>query len=53
CQRGVERSTTSSHKVVEVSSLFARIKPFEALRVPRDLVQMKEAHNCSPMVTLR
>ncbi|THU69665.1 hypothetical protein C4D60_Mb08t16780 [Musa balbisiana] len=50
-QQGAERSTTSSRKVVQVSSLSTGSKPFEIHMVPRDLVQMKEAHDCSFMVT--
>ncbi|CAL9038587.1 unnamed protein product, partial [Musa banksii] len=50
-RQGAERSTTSSQKVVQVSSLSMGSKPFEIPMVPRDLVQMKEAHDYSFVVT--
>ncbi|URE08587.1 hypothetical protein MUK42_22386 [Musa troglodytarum] len=51
CQWGAERSTTSSRKIVQVSSSSVGSEPSKTPTVPRDLVQMMEAHNYSSMVT--
>ncbi|URE01021.1 hypothetical protein MUK42_18357 [Musa troglodytarum] len=50
-RRCAERSTASCRKVVEVSSSPVGSESFETPRVPWDVVQMKEAHDCSSVVT--
>ncbi|URD78167.1 hypothetical protein MUK42_02787 [Musa troglodytarum] len=52
-RQGAKKLITSSWKVVEVSSPSIGSKPSKTPIVPQDLVQTREAYDCSSMVTSR